>query len=167
MTPVAQFHRAAYDAVDSSMLKCHLILLEKNGQWATALRAVRPLTPVEVVETRSLRAVHEALVSAPASVVALHVTADNVASVIDFLLTAAQRFPRARFAGLLEVADGPWDPVLREAGAIDVIHSVLDLPRLSRLADRQAELTPLSEPSMAEWVASRMPWKAPLPTIQN
>ena len=142
------------------MSKCSLILCEKTGAWAAALRAIAPPQAVDIVETRGLPAADAALAQAGASVLALQITADNMTSIVDFWLETAVQYPRARMVGLADAGNAAGAVVLREAGAIDVICSVLDLPRLSRLADRQAARTPRREVSIGEWTSARMPWKA-------
>jgi hypothetical protein len=141
------------------MPKCHLIVCEKTGQWATALRVIAPSAPA-LVETRSLTAAQDALAGAPASCVALLATPDNLASVVAFIQEGGRRYSLARFVGLLNPEDITLETMLREAGAIDVICSVLDLPRLSGVAERHAARTPRTEASVVEWVQARMPWKA-------
>ena len=51
-------------------------------------------------------------------------------------------------------------PLLRQAGAVDVICSLLEAPRLARLARRQLTLAPKQAISFDEFVAERMPWRA-------
>src|SRR5687767_11957182 len=99
------------------MPKCQLILCEKNGEWAAALRVIAPPTNVPVVQTRSLTATRRALEIAPASLIAFHAS-DDLAAAIEFLLEAPRRFPRARFAALLHSDDMTSEIPLREAGAI-------------------------------------------------
>jgi hypothetical protein len=142
------------------MSKCHLILCEKTGHWATALRVIAPPQQPALVETRSLSAAQTALVDASASVVAVHATPDNLTSVVAVMQEALREYPLARFVGLLGPEDTALDVVLREAGAIDVIASVLDLPRLTQLAERHAARVPKGEVPVAELVQARMPWKA-------
>ena len=141
------------------MSKCSLILYEKTGAWAAALRAIAP-PKTAIVETRSLPAAGAALGQAGASVLALQVTADNMTSIVDFWLKTAARYPSARMVGLADAGNAAGETVLREAGAIDVIGSVLDLPRLSRLADRQAAVTPRPAASITDWTSARMPWNS-------
>lgn len=140
------------------MPKCHLIFCEKQGEWAAALRVVAPRTTVPVVETRSLAAARAALGQAPASLIAVHVTEYNLAGVVEFLLAAGRELPLVRCVGLLDAETAAGELLLREAGAIDVLRSVLELPRLGDVADRQAARTPREEPSLQEFVQARLPW---------
>ena len=50
--------------------------------------------------------------------------------------------------------------LLREAGAIDVLTTVLDVERLARAAQRQFALAPSIELSIRELGRERMPWPA-------
>lgn len=142
------------------MSTCHLIVCEKTSHWAAALRPGANRGRLRVVETRSLSGCREALAAAPASVVAIHANSTNVEAAIEFLIQSNRYYPRAVFAALLGPDETALCDLLQEAGAIDVLGSVLDAPRLARLALRHFALLPQQEVSLPEMVAERMPWKA-------
>jgi hypothetical protein len=141
------------------MSVCHFIVCEKTGDWAAGIKP-RVSPSLRVVETRSLSGCREALAAAPASLVALHGTEANADRLVEFLVEASERYPRAALAGLLGPDDLALAPLLREAGACEVICSVLDIPRLTRLAARHAARSPQPEWNLHESLLQRMPWSA-------
>jgi hypothetical protein len=133
-----------------------LVVCERTGHWAGALRKELPL----FTEVRSLTACGQLLESAPLSLVALEVTEANLGQSRDFVLMVGERFPQAAVVALLttEVLDA--ERLFREAGTVDVIGSVLDMPRLARLARRMSARTSDVEMSLGELIDQTLPWPA-------
>jgi hypothetical protein len=142
------------------MPPCRLILCEKTGRWAAALRISLDAAGPQLVETRSLAACEEALAQSPASLVAVEVTVANLEAVVEFLRQSSQRFGQSVVVALLTVDTAAAASLLREAGAIEALRSVLEAPRLARLAGRQFALAPAEQLSLREFTAQRMPWAA-------
>jgi len=143
------------------MTICRLILCEKSSHWAAALRSALAGQPPAVVETRSLSQAEAALAESPASVVAIEATAANLDAALALIHRARSQFHHVQFVGLLPSEAAPAAPLRREAGAIDVLTSVLDADRLARLARRQFVLAPPAGPlTIRELVADRLPWLA-------
>ena len=142
------------------MSASNLIICEKTSHWTVALRRGLGRNRLRIAETRSLAGCREALAAAPASVVAIHTTAANFQSVIELMLQASQRYPQARIAALLGPEEVSLGLLLQEAGASDVICSVLEVPRLARLARRHIADLPQPELSIGELVEQRLPWKS-------
>jgi hypothetical protein len=141
-------------------MMCRLIVCEKTNRWAAALRAALGRSPLQVVETRSLAGCESALIEAPASLAAVEVTAANLDQAVEFVMQTGRRFPRALVVALLTEEAASAERLIQEAGAIDVIGSVLDAPRIARLARRQFALAPPEELGFHELVRQRMPWAA-------
>ncbi|HZN33853.1 MAG TPA: hypothetical protein VFB80_08535 [Pirellulaceae bacterium] len=141
------------------MSAVRLIVCEGQGRWAAALRASLGGDASLIAETRSLSQCEQALSAAPASVVAVEAAADNAQAVIAFFLRAA-RFPQARLAALVAAEFADAEPLLREAGALDVLSTVADAPRLAQLALRQKKLQPEEPQSLEEFIGQRLPWPA-------
>ena len=148
------------------MSTCRLIIYEKSSHWAAAVRVSLAGRPPDLVEVRSLSQVERALEGSPASVVGFDVSSAKIEAVLDFLERGTRQFPRARFVAFI-----PGDfasLLLREAGAIDVLTTVLQSDRLAQLARRQFALGPASEPmTMGELVAELLPWPAYATTSAN
>ena len=141
-----------------------LIVCERHGQWAAALRSLTPEVAERLVETRSFTATEEALAANPQCFVAVQADDEKLDEVVSFLQQASQRYPRARFAVVMDRAAGAVEILFREAGAIEVVQSVLDLPRLAKLACRHADGQVGGELSLQRFVQARMPWK---PATEN
>jgi hypothetical protein len=142
------------------MSTCHLIICEKMGRWAAALRLALEGQEPHIVETRSLAGCERALAKSPWSLMAIEATAANLEAVLDFVLRATARFPHLSVVVLLDSDASEAAALFCEAGAIGVVVSLLEAPRLARLARRQFAIAPQHEPGLAEFVASRMPWPA-------
>lgn len=142
------------------MPRCCLILCEKSTRWAAPLRSALPSGQPQLIETRSLAGCAAALVQSPASLVALEITLANLEAAVNFISLCHSRYPHAAAIALLSPEVLAADPLLREAGAIDTLASVLEAPRLARLAlrhFREAPQQPLDEQS---FLADRLPWPA-------
>jgi hypothetical protein len=142
------------------MSSCRLITCEKTSHWAVALRSALDGPEPQLVETRSLAGCEVALGQSPASLVAIETTTSNVEAVVDFVLRATSRFPRCVIVGLLAPDALAAVSPLQEAGAIAVASSVLEAPRLVRLAARQFTHSPQAELGLREFAERRMPWAA-------
>lgn len=142
------------------MPSCRLIVCEKTSHWAAALRAAMGTKQPQVVETRSVPGCEAALAESPASLVAIETTLANIESVLGLMARIADQFPRASVVVLLTAETHGAAPLMPEAGAIDAIVSVLQAPRVARLACRQFALAPKQEANFQEFVAELMPWAA-------
>jgi hypothetical protein len=158
------FRRAAYDAVWTAgseiMSAVSLIVCEKMPRFAPALRTALGDRPIVIVELRGLAQCETAAAGAPASLLAVEVTATNLTAVIDLMDRIGQRFSQLRWAALISPEHVAVEPLLREAGAIDVLRSTLEAPRLARLARRHLDLAPAEEFDLHESIDRRMPWHA-------
>jgi hypothetical protein len=136
-----------------------LILCEKSGRWALALRSALRGS-VRLVETRALLQCYEALGAAPTSLVALAITDKNLSQALDLSARMNQHFPAARLLALLETELESAEPLLREAGFGDVFHSPQQAPAIALLALRHIALSPAEDRPLRELVAARLPWQA-------
>jgi len=114
----------------------------------------------QVLETRSLALCQAALAEAPASIVAVEATPDNLEAVVGFLGNVNERFPHVAVAMLLAPELEPVACLLREAGALEAIASGLDAPGVALLAQRHYQRVPQREMTLHEFVADQMPWTA-------
>src|SRR4029453_3314929 len=96
----------------------------------------------------------------PASLLAVEMIAFDFTAVIDLMDRIGRSFSHSRWGALLTPELGPLEPLLREAGAIDVLSSTLEAPRLARLARRHAAMAPAEEFDLHELIDRRMPWPA-------
>jgi hypothetical protein len=145
------------------MSACRLIIFEKTSHWAAVLRADLAGRPPRLVEARSWPGCQAAVGQSPASLVAIEVLAANVEAAVERVVWLNREYSNCRVAALLAPEFGEPDLIVaellvREAGAIEVIRSVLEVPRLTRLARRHAAHAPPTSQTIEEFVADRMPW---------
>jgi hypothetical protein len=136
-----------------------VIICEKSGRWAAALRRALGDEAVSITETRSLSQCEEALLAAPASLVAVEVNSKTLAPLVQITARARKELPFARVVALLDNGLDRAEPVLREAGAVDLFHSLRDAPSLAQLVQRHVALAPPAGQSVHEAIADRLPWK--------
>ena len=136
-----------------------LIICEKSGRWALALRASLRGS-VRLVETRAVTHCYGALQAAPTSLVALEITGKSLGPAMDFVARVHQNFPAARVVALLDQSAESAAALLREAGLADVFHSPQQADAIARLAQRHAALTPADDRPLRDLLAARLPWQA-------
>jgi hypothetical protein len=136
-----------------------IIFCEKSGRWAAALRRALGEGAVPICETRSLEQCEEALRAGPSSLVAVEATAKTLEPLLALIARGGQTDPFARFVALLDADLDRVEPLLREAGAVDVLHSLREAPTLARLAQRHLTLVPQANRTLGEAIAERLPWK--------
>src|SRR5436190_2885022 len=142
------------------MPTCRLIVCEKTSHWAAALRMATGTKQPQIVETRSLAGCEAALAESPASLVAIETTAANIEAASGFIVRVGVRYPQASIVALLAADVLAAGQLMQEAGAIDVVNSVFEAPRVARLAHRQFALAPQHQVDVFEFIAERMPWPA-------
>jgi hypothetical protein len=113
-----------------------------------------------MIELRGLAQCEAAVAETPASLLAAEITVTNLTAVIDLMDRIGRRFSQSRWVALLTPELGPAQLLLREAGAIDVLSTALEAPRLARLARRHLALAPTEAFDLHELINRRMPWPA-------
>jgi DNA-binding response OmpR family regulator len=140
------------------MPDARVIVCEKTGRWATALRRAFHGLQLRVVETRSLAECWRELEQSPASLVALEFVAGNRETLLRRLLDLRSRYRRAQAIVLAERGLEPLEWVLREAGAVDVVFSPRSLAPTARLAQRYVQSVPPADIDIREAVWRRLPF---------
>jgi hypothetical protein len=138
----------------------HLIVCEKSPHWAIAFRGALRDRPPQIVETRGLPSTTAALGEAPASLIILEITDTNLVAALEWIDKAGRQFPLARVLAALTPDESGVAPLLREAGAIEVLFSTQQAASVARLARRQFALAPPEQLTPRQWIAQRMPWSA-------
>jgi|SRR5581483_1027201 len=142
------------------MPACRFILCEKTSRWAAALRARLGRSIPQLLVTCALPGCAEALAASPASFIAIEVTASNLESTLDFTCRISSHYPNAAVVALLSSEFLAAAPLFREAGAIDVVASALESPRIARLAQRHFAQAPTEQLTTRQFIAQRLPWPA-------
>ena len=135
-----------------------IILCEKSSRWAIALRRALGADAPLLIETRSLAECGRELAARPASLIVVECTVENLEHAALAIADLAGRYPQCRVAGASAPALRPAEPLLREAGAISVVHSPRQARTLSRLAMRHLARAPQPVLSVREAILERLPW---------
>ena len=109
-------------------------------------------------ETRSWAACLREVQARPAALVALEISPENAEAACGRVAHVTQRFPRVRVVLLADRKLRPFEWLLREAGAVEVLFSLGDLPRLQPLLRRFCDQMPSSQTDFRDRIWSRLPW---------
>lgn len=135
-----------------------LIVCERKGRWATALRILGGITAGCTVETRSLFDCAEELLAHPHSFLLLEMSVRNAAAVVEWLAQLDRLDPRARAAVAADRSLRVWEGVVREAGAVWFITSPREVAPLARMAKRHLDAVPRPPRSFVDDVWDSLPW---------
>ena len=119
----------------------------------------RHLPAVSVLrQTRGLREARAELKSAPASLLVLELTAENLAGVLTLLGDLGDGFPLARAAVLAEADMKGHEWLVREAGASFFSTSVRDAQELAGVAERHLSGVASPRADLAAQIWDSLPW---------
>ncbi len=110
-----------------------LLVWEKSGRWAASLRRELGEATTRPIEIRSSRMLKDELGERPYSFVLIEAREDNAHRVLDALVHLGDHYPQAMLAVACEQVAPQYHDRFREAGAMDVILSVKDTPRIARV----------------------------------
>jgi hypothetical protein len=135
-----------------------LLVCERTGRWAVALRREPLLKPQRVYETRSLADCWQMLAGHPSSFVVAELTRANIEGLLDRLGGLERQYPRARVTVVADpsLADYQW--LVREAGAIHFLTSRRYVHELAVVAARHLSQVPEPRTSLADRIWAGLPW---------
>ncbi len=141
------------------MPSARIIVCEKTGQWAIALRRLLARSGHRVHETRSWPECWAELERHPASLLVVEMTAQTVELMLARLTDLPHRFRHARMVvvGDRDLARYEW--AVRTAGAAHAVFTPRQLPAAARLIACHLALAPQPELSLREAVWRRLPWR--------
>ncbi len=144
------------------MTTARLIVCEKSGEWAVALRRALCADLGCVYETRSLQECWDELADSPASFLAIELRPENVEGVLVLLVRVARRYPQARAVVLARSGecDQDYEWLVKEAGVLHVVHAPRYVESAVEMALRHFAQLPQEELSLRESVWTRLPWGA-------
>jgi hypothetical protein len=142
------------------MATARLLVCEKTGRWAAALRREVAGSALRVVESRSLAECRREVERSPASFVLVELTGANVVKIVEWIESVLREFPELRIAVLGHREAREHEAQVREAGAIYVAFSPRRLGPVVRMARRRLALAPQEELTFREKLWKRLPWKA-------
>jgi hypothetical protein len=135
-----------------------LIVCERLGHWAAALRRELHVPELRVYETRSLAECWEMLAGHPASFVVAELTRPAVQALLDRIVRLGKEFPPARAAVVAERDLAPCEWLVRESGAVHFCVSPREAGPLARLAVRHLEAAPQPERTLVQQIWDELPW---------
>ena len=141
--------------------RARLIVCEREGRWAVALRRELPVHGVRVHETRSVAECWEMLARRPASFVVAELTRSGAEALLEQMAWLQRDFPGARVAVVAERPLASCEWLLREAGAVHFTVSPRELGPLACLAVRHLEVAPPPQWTLAERIWADLPWEPP------
>jgi len=139
------------------MNECGIVVCEKTGRWAVAIRrALGGATGLG--ETRSWTACLREARSRPGALVAVEITPENAEAACLRLTELSLNSPQISVIVLADRRLRPTEWVFREAGAVSVLFSPDELVRLRPLWQRFVDRLPVVQTPFREQVWSRLPW---------
>jgi hypothetical protein len=135
-----------------------LVVCERTGRWALALRGELAGAGLRVWETRSPEDCGSVLVESPASFVVLELSEKKIEEILDFTRNWQAEFPLFRFAIVADRDLAPYKWLLHEAGAAEFICSVRKTGALARMACRHLAQVPSLPQSLTERIWANLPW---------
>jgi hypothetical protein len=134
-----------------------LVVCERTGRWATALRRELAASGVRVWETRSLADCRLELLEHTASFIVVELEKD-IGGMLRFLAAERRRFPAARLAVAADRSLVECEAALREAGAVHFLCSPRGVGLLARLACRHLAQIPPPPQTLTERIWASLPW---------
>jgi hypothetical protein len=156
-TGLAAAGRLAAAGTAAQILPARLIVCERSGHWAVALRRELAEAGVRVWETRTLADCRNQLTESPASFVVLEL-AGELSTLLRFMRRQPREFPAARLAVATEDSRAGHEWLMREAGAVHFLCSPRQARLLARLACRHLAQVPPPSQSLSERIWSNLPW---------
>jgi hypothetical protein len=142
---------------DETSAAAKLIVCERSGRWAVALRRELGEAGVRVWETRTLADCRDELLASPASFAVIELQ-PNVGGLLRLMETQPRQFPLARLAVVADRSLAAYEWVLRGAGAVHFLCSPRDVAVLAGLACRHLAEMPPPQQSLAERIWASLPW---------
>ena len=140
------------------METARLIVCERTGRWALALRRCMTHPGTEFCETRSLPEARMRLQESPESLLLMECSTRNWQDRCQWLLRQTIDFPQLRTIALADPALRAAECVVRTAGAHQVVFSLMELLDMSCWISRHFEQIPHREQGVREWIWHRIPW---------
>jgi hypothetical protein len=135
-----------------------LLVCERGGQWAGALRRELARSGVEVGETRSLAECWDALAASPASFLVVELARAGAEDLLGRMARRERDFPLARVAVVADRSLAHWQWLLREAGAVHFTCWPRQLGVVAELACRHLAGVPAPPQRLTDRIWAGLPW---------
>jgi hypothetical protein len=143
--------------IHENVAPARLIVCERTGRWAVALRRELAEAGVRVWETRTVADCWKELAESPASFVVVELGGD-IAGLLHRMARQPREFPMARLAVVADRALAGYQWLMREAGAVHFLCSPRQVGPLAQLACRHLAQVPPLQQSLAERIWANLPW---------
>jgi hypothetical protein len=120
------------------MVSATVIVMERTGDWAVALRRHLHESTARLIETRSLDECWQRLGEWPEALVVWELTDSNLRALIAALLSLQREFPQATAVVVAERRLVAWAELIREAGAIHFVSSPRAISAIADIVSRRA-----------------------------
>jgi hypothetical protein len=140
-----------------SSLPARLIVCERSGRGAVAMRRELAEGGIRVWETRTLADCWSELAHSPASFLVLEL-GSNIADLLQRMARLPREFPSARLAAVADRSLARYEWLMREAGAVHFLCSVRQAGPLAQLACRHLAQVPPPPQSLTERIWASLPW---------
>lgn len=150
-------HRFAVVPAAVQSAPARLIICERTGRWAVALRRELAEAGVRIWETRTLADCWAELDVSPASFVVLELGSD-LPGLLGRMARQPREFPSARLAIVADrpLAEHEW--LMREAGAVHFVSGPRQVATLAQLACRHLAQVPPPQQGLGERIWASLPW---------
>jgi len=135
-----------------------LVVCERTGRWAAALRRELSGAGLRVWETRIMSDCSELLAESPASFAIVELNERKIKETWGFISNWQAEFPLFRFAVVADRDLASYKWLMQEAGAADFICSVRKIGALARTACRHLAQVPPLPQSLTERIWANLPW---------
>ena len=139
-------------------MAARLILAERSGSWAKALRVELAATGVRLWEAGPRPRLVDVMAVAPASFLVLELTGKNASWTLDTLVALHRDWPNAGAAVVADRSMAAWEWLIREAGAVHFVTSPRKLGPLGNLVLRHLAQAPLPAQTLRERLWASLPW---------
>lgn len=134
-----------------------LIVCERWGRWAVAIRREVADVGMRVWETRTVADCRDELTASPASFVVTEIMGD-IDRFVRQVAGLTQAFPAARLAVVGERGQAEYEGLMREAGAVHFVVSPRQAPTLAAIALKHLARVPPPPQNLTERIWSGLPW---------
>jgi len=139
------------------ILSAACVVCGPDMQWVAHLQAKLGVR-ISVHWSQDLAGCRRILDGYPASVLVLQVEHMTFESLIEFLGWLPQQFPDARAIAVVPRDARGLEWLMREAGAVHVVHSIRGLQGVADIAARQIDRAPRLELTLRQQVFRSLPW---------
>lgn len=135
-----------------------VILCERAGTWATALRCESEVAEIRLHETRSIRECWNLLKRAAGGFIVAELSQATVEQLLDRTSRLNREYPLARLAVVADRTLAGYEEAFREAGAVAFITSSRDLRPLAAAIRLHLQQIPPPQRNFTERIWESLPW---------